>query len=303
MDFAQRLGQYVRRWRPVLQNVVAGPATTSISEGPRDSTQFHSQGEGDVTVSLSGTEWRAALSHPPHVSAQSRAAVFQERKTQRFLPLILGGLWLALAGGLTYLTVQNFFQDSQATLEPVTSQPISEVRQSVVPSAVSSPAPLQAEDSPLAKLTIRAFPPQSQLVARYAGHEKNSTGILSLEGLSEGTEVKVRASLSGYESSVKTFKISERHRDLREEIRLSPVLAKKTEYGFLTINALPWGKASIAGVVSGKGTPLTERVPIGSYRVTVDGGTGHRASGTVRVNPDSTTKCRVNFKGDGKLSC
>ncbi len=305
VDFAQRLGKYVQQYRPSIQSSAVNSGITAAAGEPRGSTQFHSHEVGEGTVSVVETGRREVTLGPVPLSAQALSEA-SPRNVRRFLPLILGALWLALAGGLTYLTVQNFFADSPVVERSKFFQSISETFQVLSPLSSSSPAPMPhlVEGVARGSLTVRVFPPQAQLTARYAGHEKSATGVLSLEEISQGTEVRVRASLAGYESSAKTFQVSKSHGDLQEEIRLSPVPLKKTEYGFITINALPWGKASIVGVVSGKGTPLTERVPVGSYRIFVDGGMGHRASGTVRVKPETTTKCRVDFKkGDGQLSC
>ncbi|HCU25252.1 MAG TPA: hypothetical protein DF383_09555, partial [Deltaproteobacteria bacterium] len=116
-------------------------------------------------------------------------------------------------------------------------------------------------------LRLAVLPAQGHLSAVFPGGKREGVGELWLRDLPVGTEVRVSASLANYEPVQRSFTVAEQASPQESLIQLEK---KAPAYGSIRVNAVPWGKVSIPGYVSGGETPLVRgRIPEGKYSVSV----------------------------------
>ena len=80
---------------------------------------------------------------------------------------------------------------------------------------------------------------------------------------------------------------------------------KIVQTGSLRVNAIPWGKVSIAGLVGGQETPVVRsNVKVGVYSVVVSNPSVAKTVSTqVNIRPDTTTVCTADFEGNARIRC
>lgn len=152
-------------------------------------------------------------------------------------------------------------------------------------------------------MEIEVKPDFALIRAEYQGHLVEQKGKLKIENvqiLDQNHPVKVNITASGYHALQKEIVL---HKD-SEQVQFT--LNKKIEeLGGLTVNALPWGKVSIPGLVSQGSTPFTRKgLKAGPYWVKVSDSSGSNiANRRVVIKNGKVSKCFVNFKKNAVLSC
>ncbi|MCC6273072.1 MAG: protein kinase [Deltaproteobacteria bacterium] len=171
---------------------------------------------------------------------------------------------------------------------------IAESRPSLAPSATAPPT--------AGPLLFRATPNSAQLRARYPGGEQSGVGTLRLEGLAAGTPVQISASLASYESQTKSLQVSQDPSPQEHVIKLEK---KAPAFGGLRVNAVPWGRVTVPGLIGGSETPVVRgKVPEGKYAVSVSNSAmGKTLRATAVIRGGKTTRCHADFEGRGALSC
>ena len=151
-------------------------------------------------------------------------------------------------------------------------------------------------------LVLKASPAGAQISASYPGGERSGTGELRLEDLPAGTAVQVRATLANYEPLSRSFKVSE---DLSPQERVISLEKKAPALGSLRVNAVPWGRVTVPGLIGGSETPVMRgKVPEGKYAVSVSNSALNKTlRATASVRGGKTTHCQADFEGRGALSC
>jgi serine/threonine protein kinase len=93
-----------------------------------------------------------------------------------------------------------------------------------------------------------------------------------------------------------------------KEMQVASLGGSKTGQGRLSVQAQPWGKISIAGIVNGSERPVSKNLAYGNYQVSVSyrslSGEWKTVSRSVKVAKASTL-CMASFRpdGQGSLSC
>ncbi|MCE9624085.1 MAG: protein kinase, partial [Deltaproteobacteria bacterium] len=260
--------------------------------------------EDEPTISLveSKTELEArpaAEPKPPPASAPARGAFPSWIWSFALLFLLLPtayGIWKipkAEKREAPTVTGQASVVATAPTI-PVAS-PVPESRPTVSPPQ-ASPVPLRGT------LNLKVLPEGAQLKAVFPGGPRQGRGELNLEGLAPGTLVQVSASMANFETQTKSFTIRENPSAQNDVFKLE----KKTPaFGEIRVNAVPWGRVSIPGLVVGGETPVTRsRIPEGRYPVSVTNPTLHQTlTATAVVRGGKTTQCHADFEGRGGISC
>jgi len=165
-----------------------------------------------------------------------------------------------------------------------------------------SPPPPSAGPPPPGPLLFKATPASAQLRAQYPGGEQSGVGTLRLEGLAAGTPLQVSASLASYEPQSKSLKVSQ---DPSPQEHVFKLEKKAPAFGGLRVNAVPWGRVTVPGLIGGSETPVVRgKVPEGKYAVSVSNSAlGKTLRATAVVRGGKTTHCHADFEGRGALSC
>ncbi|MDL1873199.1 hypothetical protein FBR05_13535 [Deltaproteobacteria bacterium PRO3] len=168
--------------------------------------------------------------------------------------------------------------------------------------AESRPGLASPSTAPPGPLLFKATPAAAQLRAQYPGGEQSGVGTLRLEGLAAGTPLQVSASLASYEPQSKSLKVSQ---DPSPQEHVFKLEKKAPAFGGLRVNAVPWGRVTVPGLIGGSETPVVRgKVPEGKYAVSVSNSAlGKTLRATAVVRGGKTTHCHADFEGRGALSC
>lgn len=168
--------------------------------------------------------------------------------------------------------------------------------------AESRPGLASPSTAPPGPLLFKATPAAAQLRAQYPGGEQSGVGTLRLEGLAAGTPLQVSASLASYEPQSKSLKVSQ---DPSPQEHVFKLEKKAPAFGGLRVNAVPWGRVTVPGLIGGSETPVVRgKVPEGKYAVSVSNSAlGKTLRATAVVRAGKTTHCHADFEGRGALSC
>jgi len=155
---------------------------------------------------------------------------------------------------------------------------------------------------PIAAVTIFSEPAQARLEAKFLGRKEEGIGKISLPDLPVGTAVAVHAELKDYDSENKSFQISQDPLNVKQVLRLTK---KAPAFGSINVNAVPWGRVTMAGFIGGSETPVSRvRIPEGSYRVTVSNPSlGKSLSANATIRAGKTTRCMADLEGHGTIGC
>jgi serine/threonine protein kinase len=98
------------------------------------------------------------------------------------------------------------------------------------------------------------------------------------------------------------LKVAPEGRDVKKD---TPAQKKVLQTGSLRVNANPWGRVSIAGLIGGQETPVVRsNVKVGVYSVIVSNpSVGKTVSTQMNVRPDTTTVCTADFEGNARIRC
>jgi len=325
----RRQGEEIRqKTESFLRQTQAGPptdeATISLVEFPTEheprlaspltapsSAASTAEGPPSSRVSESG---RSAAQAPPAVSAKARP-----RRLARGVAALA---FLTLAG-LAYAAWRYWPRaGGEGAVVTGGAQVVAAVPAPAQPSvpgdslaAASAPAPALAvaesrpgsaspstASPPPGPLLFKATPASAQLRAQYPGGERSGVGTLRLEGLAAGTPLQVSASLANYEPQSKSLKVSE---DPSPQEHVFKLEKKAHAFGGLRVNAVPWGRVTVPGLIGGSETPVVRgKVPEGRYAVSVSNSAlGKTLRATAVVRGGKTTHCHADFEGRGALSC
>lgn len=82
------------------------------------------------------------------------------------------------------------------------------------------------------------------------------------------------------------------------------IILKPLEFGKLIVAATPWGRVTIPDHLNGVETPLSKKIPEGSYTMTVLYPPGEQLLSTsIKIAKDATTRCQVRFGRQPHISC
>jgi serine/threonine protein kinase len=103
-------------------------------------------------------------------------------------------------------------------------------------------------------------------------------------------------------NEVPKLKVAPDQADVKKVV---PPQKKIAQFGSLRINAIPWGRVTIAGLVGGQETPVVQsNIKAGVYSVVVSNpSVGKTVSAQVNVRPDATTVCTADFEGSARIRC
>lgn len=87
--------------------------------------------------------------------------------------------------------------------------------------------------------------------------------------------------------------------------KIDPPQKKAAQFGSLRVNAIPWGRVNIPGLISGQETPVVRsNIQVGAYSVVVSNSSmGKTLSTRVNIRPGATTVCTADFEGNGRIRC
>ena len=328
----RRQGEEIRqKTESFLRQTQAGPPaeeeTVSLVEAPTEheprpasplAARVSAASTADGSLSFPGAEAdRSAPGTPQAQSTKARPRLLG-RKVAALAVLTLAGLVYAAwrywprAGG-EGAVVTGGAQIVAAA--PAPSQPaISGISGAAwAPASAQAPAAAVAESRPSASPSSEAHPPPgpilfkatpaaAQLRAQFPGGERSGVGVLRLEGLAAGTPVQVSASLASYEPQSKSLKVSP---DPSPQEHVFKLEKRAPAFGGLRVNAVPWGRVTVPGLIAGGETPVVRgKVPEGKYSVSVSNSAlGKTLRATAVVRGGKTTHCHADFEGRGALSC
>ncbi|MCC7344799.1 MAG: serine/threonine protein kinase [Deltaproteobacteria bacterium] len=249
----------------------------------------------EETVSLV----EAPTEHEPRPASPSAAPQAASTQTR---PRILGRVVAVLAfmtlAGFAYAAWRHWPRaDGEGAVVTGGAQVVA-----AVPAPVPAAAVAESRPSPPGPLLFKATPASAQLRAQYPGGEQSGVGTLRLEGLAAGTPLQVSASLASYEPQSKSLKVSP---DPSPQEHVFKLEKKAPAFGGLRVNAVPWGRVTVPGLIGGGETPVVRgKVPEGKYAVSVrNSALGKTLRATAVVRGGKTTHCHADFEGRGSLSC
>jgi hypothetical protein len=151
-------------------------------------------------------------------------------------------------------------------------------------------------------VVVKSNPLNAQLEASYLDKKKVGKGEIHLQNLPIGTEVLVYASLANYEPIEKKIYIQTGGTPSEYPLNLEK---KPPGFGRLRVNAVPWGRVTMSGFISGKETPVIRNgIPEGKYLVKVINPALNKTLTSVAVlRGGKTTHCDADFEGSGKMKC
>lgn len=277
-----------------LRQTQAGPApdeaTVSLVEAPTE--------HDDV-------EWSSRDSSPVSVEPSPLTIPVVKRRVPTLALVLLLPLFLGAVYGLWRQLPKASEPGASVSGEVrLVARPEAKVTLSAAPeSQPLSVQPNEEEARPKGgPLVLKVAPASAEINASFPGGERSATGELRLEGLPAGTPVQVRATLANYEPISRSFKVSE---DLSPQERVISLEKKAPAFGAIRVNAVPWGRVTVPGLIGGSETPvMRSKVPEGKYSVSVSNSALNKTlRATASVRGGKTTQCQANFEGGGVLSC
>lgn len=219
------------------------------------------------------------------------------KPARKYLPYLLAFLWLLAAAGLAWWIVPQFSRESlppegHGSLPSHPKTPVEKPPPPVVP------GPLKA----MGTLVLQVQPDQALIRAKVGDREETGRGRLVMGSLPLGVPIEVKAQLEGYEDFSQKIEIASGEPNVKREVQLKKIIPP---WGGLRVNAVPWGRVTVPGILGGQETPVVRgKIQSGSYSVVVaNPGMGKTLSTRVNIIPGHTTVCTADFEGNSKIRC
>ncbi|MCB1214644.1 MAG: serine/threonine protein kinase, partial [Deltaproteobacteria bacterium] len=242
---------------------------------------------GDQTVSLVESKEGQALKEskgPVEQAVLEKEIQGPVKKSKLYIGIVF--VFLVLLGGLSAYWLdwipKNFIQ---INLDPPTPQPKVPAGPDKPNEQVLADLAKQPDLLLLTNFELRLVPKEANFVASYQKEGKEQKlegkGVVRLEALEKGTEIKVKASLEGYIDESKTYSIKEAGGQVKEVLELK----KLPDTGSISVSVYPWGNISIAGASYASTQSASREVKVGTHSVQVSHPDWGTVSASVRVRP------------------